>query len=190
MQERRLMLPLIPAFLSAFSRPAPLMLALGLYATGPLQAAPASAHPAMPQKSKPSAAVSGLPSPQIYKAGTPERALAEFLTAWQQRDFTRLAQFTDITWKHTDPAPVQALHKQFSPASLLGARIVGPGQDEWSPTPTENIVNLKMFLRYRSSTGLHTQTLSATVMRELRPYIQDRRGTWGVNPEFTIELDD
>ncbi len=166
-----------------------LRLPFGACAAGPLRAAPAVSHPSAPPKNKLSANADGFPRPQAYKTGTPERALAEFLTAWSGKDFARMAQATDITWKHTDPAPAQALHKQFAPVSLVGARIIGPGQDEWSPTPTENIVNLRMTLRYRSYNGLHTQTLSATVMREVRPYVQNRAGTWGVNPEFTVELD-
>lgn len=165
------------------------LLALALGASAPLRAGPATPPPVHSQPSRPPASLSGVSSPQAYKAGTPERALAEFLAAWRGKDFARMAQATALAWKHTAPAPAQALRKQYTPLSLVGARIIGPGQDEWSPTTTENLVNLKISLRYRSDTGLHTQTLAATVIRETRPLIQDRRGTWGVNPEFTVELD-
>ncbi len=164
--------------------------AFGACAISPLRAAPAAPRPPAAQKNKPSVPVSGFPSPGAYKAGTPERALAEFLAAWRGKDFAHMAQATDITWKHTDPNPPQALRKQFTPVTLLGTQIIGPGSDEWSQPPTENIVNLRMTLRYRSYNGLHTQTLSATVMREVRPYVQNRAGTWGVSPEFTVELDE
>ncbi len=155
-------------------------------ATGPLRAAPM--RPVAPA-AKPPDASAQIPNPQAYNRGTPERTLAEFLAAWRSKNFNQMAQATDITWKHTDATPIQTLRKQFMPVILVSARIIGPGKDEWSPQPTENIACLKMSLRYRSHNGLHAQTLSATVMRELRPYVQDRRGTWGVNPEFTVELD-
>ncbi len=158
----------------------------------PLPAAPLTNQQVVPHRAKPSFVSTQMLNPQAYKAGTPERALAEFLAAWRSKNFSRVAQFTQITqitWKHSDPAPVQALQKQFAPASLISARIVGVGQDQQSPQPTENIVNLKTSLRYHSYNGLHTQTLSITVVRELRPLIQNKAGTWGVDPEFTVELD-
>lgn len=154
----------------------------------PLPAAPPPGQQ-VPHQAKPSVTSAQMLNPQMYKPGTPERALAEFLAAWHTKNFSRVAQFTQLTWKHSDPAPVQALQKQFTPASLVSARIIGAGQDQQSPQPTENIVNLKTSLRYHSYNGLHTQTVSITVVRELRPYVQNKAGTWGVNPEFTIELD-
>lgn len=172
------------------------LLTLWAVSSSPLQAAPPSAaphnaapHNAAPHNAKPAAASTQMPNPQAYKAGTPERAVAEFLATWHGKDFSRMAQLTMITWRHYEPAPVPALKKQFTPASLLSAKIIGVGQDEWSPKPTENIVNLKTLLRYRSYNGLHTQTVSITVIRELSTYVQNKAGTWGVNPEFTVELD-
>ena len=155
----------------------------------PLPAAPSTGQQVIPHRAKPSVVSTQMLNPQAYKVGTPERTLAEFLAAWHSKDFSRVAQFTQITWKHSDPAPVQALQKQFTSASLMSARIIGVGQDQQSPQPSENIVNLKTSLRYRSYNGLHTQTVSITVVRELHPYVQSKAGTWGVNPEFTVELD-
>lgn len=154
----------------------------------PLLAAPPAGQQA-PHQAKPSVASAQMLNPQMYKPGTPERALAEFLAAWHAKNFSRVAQFTQLTWKHSDPAPVQALQKQFTPVSLVNARIIGVGQDQQSPQPTENTVNLKTSLRYHSYNGLHAQTLSITVVRELQPLVQSKAGTWGVNPEFTVELD-
>ena len=163
--------------------------ALIVGAVTPLFAAPSTGQQVVPHRTKPSLVSTQMLNPQAYKLGTPERTLAEFLVAWHSKDFSRVAQFTQITWKHSDPAPVQALQKQFTPASLISARIIGVGQDPQSPQPSENIVNLKTSLRYRSYNGQHTQTVSITVVRELHPYVQSKAGTWGVNPEFTIELD-
>jgi len=174
------LLPAAPLFAALLLSP----LAFAACAPAPLQAGPLVFHP----RPAPPAPVQGPPAPSAYKAGTPERALAEFLAAWHGKNFAHMAQATGITWKHSDPAPVQALRTQFTPFTLVGARIVGPGQDARSPAPAENIVNLRMTLRYRSGARLHTQTLSATVLREIRPLVQDRRGTWGVDPEFTVAL--
>lgn len=164
-----------------------LPLALGTCIAGRLSAAPLPVHSAK------SSSVNGIPSPQSYQAGTPERTIAEFLAAWHDKDFTRMAQFTQLTWKHvgrTASDPVKELSKEFTPISIVGAQIGGTAHGQNLPAVSENAKNIGVTILYRSNTGLHTKTVAVTVDRELRPFYQNMKGTWGVNPFFTLYLDD
>lgn len=174
------------------SRPAALRCALPLLAfcaiaSIPLQAAPPQAAP---HQAHPQASSAPMPSPQAYKPGTPERTLAEFLTAWHDKDFTRVAQFTHLTWKRTDPNPIKSLNKKFTPIPILSAHIGGVAHGQDLPNPSENLKNISVTIHYNSDTGLHTKTVAVSVVRESRQFVESTQGTWGVDPFFTLDLDD
>lgn len=163
------------------------LLALWAISNIPLQAAPpqAASHQAHPP-----AGSGSLPSLQTYKPGTPERTLAEFLAAWHNKDFTRMAQFTHLTWKHLTPNPVKVLKKEFAPIPVLSAQIGGVAHGQDLPKASETLKNISVTIRYGSDTGPHTKTVAVPVFRESQPYIESTQGTWGVDPFFTIDLDD
>lgn len=161
-----------------------LPLALGTCLAGRLPAAPLVGHP----EKQP---INSLPSPQSYRTGTPERTIAEFLAAWHAKDFPRMAQFTQLTWKHVGRTDsVKELKKEFTPIPIVGAKIGGNAHEQNLPAVSENAKNISVTILYRSNTGLHTKTVAVTVDRELRPFYQNVKGTWGVNPFFTLYLDD
>lgn len=164
-----------------------LPVALGTCFAGRLHAAPPLVHPAKSNH------INSLPNPQSYQTGTPERTIAEFVAAWHDKDFTRVARFTQLSWKHagrTASDPVKELRKEFTPIPVVGAQIGGTAHDQNLPAVSENAKNISVTIVYRSDTGLHTKTVAVTVYRELRPFYQTVKGTWGVNPFFTLFLDD
>lgn len=164
------------------------LLTLWAVASGPLQAAP---PPTAPHKEKPAAVSAELPNPQAYKAGTPERALAEFLAAWHAKDFPRMAQFTHLTWKHVgNTDPIKGLKKEFGPIPILSAKIGGIAHGEDLPVPSQNVKNISVTIHYSSDTGPQTRTVAVPVFRDSRPFVESSQGTWGVDPFFTIDLDD
>ena len=163
------------------------LLAFWAVASIPLQAIPLQAAP---YHTHPQAGLALMPSPQAYKPGTPERTIAEFLAAWHDKDFTRMAQFTHLTWKRTDPNPVKSLNKKFTPIPILSAHIGGGAHGQDLPNPSENLRNINVTIHYRSDTGLHTKTVAVSVVRESRQFVESVQGTWGVDPFFTLDLDD
>lgn len=163
------------------------LLALWAISSIPLQAAPPRAASRQAHSQTSSAS---LPSPQAYKEGTPERTLAEFLAAWHDKDFTRMAQFTHLTWKRTDPNPVKSLTKKFTPIPILDAKIGGAAHGQDLPKASETLKNISVTIRYGSDTGPHTKTVAVFVVRESRQFVESTQGTWGVDPFFTIDLDD
>lgn len=163
------------------------LLALWAVSSTPLQAAPPQAAP---HQSRPQTSSASLPSPQAYKVGTPERTLAEFLAAWHDKDFTRMAQFTHLTWKHVSANPVKGLKKEFAPIPILSAQMGGAAHGQDLPKASATLKNISVMIRYGSDTGPHTKTVAVPVYRESRQFVESTQGTWGVDPFFTLDLDD
>lgn len=142
-------------------------------------------------KAKPAAVSAQMPNPQAYKAGTPERALAEFLVAWHAKNFSRMAQFTHLTWKHVGSTDsFKELRKEFGQIPILSAKIGGVAHGEDLAVPNQNVKNISVTIHYGSDTGPQTRTVAVTIYRESRPFVESTQGTWGVDPFFTINLDD
>ena len=161
-------------------------LAFAACAPLPLRAGPLTFHP----RPAPPAPVKGLPAPAAYKAGTPERALAEFLSAWHAKDTTHMVLLTQQSWRHLNPASAKTLNRLFVHIPLTGARIGGVAQGQFLPDPSATVKNLNMTVLYGTPPALHTRTVVVTLYRELRPYEESAKGTWGVSPDFTMSLPD
>jgi hypothetical protein len=67
--------------------------------------------------------------PTAYANGSPERALAEFLAAWQNRDYKAMRNKCQLTWLSGKGNSVSWLRNWFDLKKLLGAKVEGRDQN-------------------------------------------------------------
>lgn len=63
-------------------------------------------------------------APADFAAGTAERAIAEYLNAWKNRDWQRMVQFTQKTWRSGNDDRALTLEAQHDFKELLGAGLL------------------------------------------------------------------
>jgi hypothetical protein len=118
-----------------------------------------------------------------YPADAPERALAEYLVAWQNLDWERMAQFAQKTWKDGLANPAEDLMYQYDFKTLLGAEL---GEIEEVSEGTMVRITAKLYYSVRP-TEVRVVIIHAMVIRETGPYQPSEQGDWGVNPISTYE---
>lgn len=119
-------------------------------------------------------------SANSYSADSPERAFAEFLISWQKEDWSRMAEFTQKTWRSGVENPAGRLYSMYAIRELLGAEI-RPNADH-----DEIVAQLMATIYYWSMSEVQMKTIRAMVIRELAPYTPSAQGEWGVNPLSTL----
>lgn len=127
----------------------------------------------------------------VYEIDSPERALAEFLLAWQREDWERMASLTQLTWRDSVDDPALELEYMFGFKTLLGAEI---SPDE-SPISDYYSVPSIIVDYALNPTWTKKVLIQPSVIREDEPYSPSDSGSWGVNPismlgETELELDD
>jgi len=115
-----------------------------------------------------------------YPAGSAERAFAEFLTAWKDKDWDRMAEFTQITWRSNEENPAEMLNAVYGFKDLLGAEIIR--KEEWG---SDAAVKITATIYYRIA-QVEKKTITAMVICETAPYEPNPEGKWGVNPISTM----
>jgi hypothetical protein len=110
-----------------------------------------------------------------YPPNTRERALAEFLVAWQNQDWERMALFTQERWLSPEQSLAEELMYWYDYMGLLGAEIgpyIGGSQFE-------------VIIYYRlNPTDVRKRLIRPTIVGESSP-----SGGWGVNPTSTLRHD-
>ena len=127
--------------------------------------------------------------PSDYESGSAERAFAEFLVAWKQKDWGIMADVSQKTWKSSEDDAADSVKNIFDIKDLLEAKII-KASDVSDLTPDgQNAKDITAKIRYSvgSEAGvmgfqMHTETVTARVIRESAPYKPDSNGEWGVNP--------
>ncbi len=117
-----------------------------------------------------------MPSVTSYSVTSPERAFVEFLISWQNRDWDRMAKFTQLTWRATQTKPSQFLEDWYGLKDLLGAKIIS------RKTETNAVVDLTATVYYALGSEMMTKSITARVIRESSVYSPSTTGQWGVNP--------
>lgn len=93
------------------------------------------------------------PDPGRQPPGSPDRALAEFLDAWHDRAWDRMAQWTSPSWRRIVPGDEgRLLRQRYGTYRLRG----------WAPTPGEREAGLARFT-------------VLTAYRDLRPAVVRER---------------
>lgn len=104
----------------------------------------------------------------------PERAMEGFMSAWKGRDWMRMYQLTQLTWR--DAKQPGDLSDMFAVKSLEAHRIV-------SSFPVSDCrVNFLVEITYSLKGARVTERIKASVICEAEPYKARSDGEWGVNP--------
>ena len=124
--------------------------------------------------------------PASYATDSAEWALAEFLVGWKARDWNRMYQVTQLTWRSSNDA--QMISTLFGDKSLVGAEITNKSEaDDLGGIPAPGaVVDFVVRISYQSIFGDKTKDFDVRVICETAPYTADAGGTWGVNP-FSVD---
>ena len=115
-------------------------------------------------------------SASSYSANSPEKAFVEFLISWREKDWSRMAQFTQKTWYGKENNPAQILDASYGSRDLLGAKIIKKS------TVSNVTVDITATVYYAVGSKIETKEITARVVREIAAYVASPRGKWGVNP--------
>ena len=115
-------------------------------------------------------------SANSYSADSPERALAEYLNCWKQKDWNRMVEFTQKTWRSGKEHPEEHLADRYDLRDLVGAEITKKG------VMGGNMVQVEAKVYYFVGAFLREEKITANLIRESAPYTPSSTGDWGVNP--------
>lgn len=101
-----------------------------------------------------------------------KRVVGRFLTAWQKRDWVKMAKYTQLTWR--------TLHGDN--AKLLGSWFGLKNLNKWEITKTEFVGDACIDVFIDIDYGKGIKKIKARVICETGPYEPDIKGKWGINP--------
>ena len=142
-------------------------------------ATPAPTPPAVIAVAPTTPRTAGMPALTHSAAGTPERALAEYLHAWAQQDWTRMARWTQRTWNASEADPAGTLAGWNDWKTLTGYAFVR------TDTVSATCVDIVCILHFKSAVPTpHPVTNQVTVrlVKEMGPRAPSPSGSWGVHP--------
>jgi len=136
--------------------------------------------------------------PTDYRPDTPERAVAEFMLGWRERDWSKVAEAVQLsvkaefpqnqTWKRSDGSEFDVV---VTLETYLKATLGGRVLFEWrlgESLPVEGLkesmaTDTKVWAFWKGRDGLvEGGCITARAMREMAPYKPSASGLWGVNP--------
>lgn len=126
-------------------------------------------------------------NPNDYQQGSPERALAEYLAAWQGEAWEKMLESTQLTWRNHTPVAVERLKSQCEFMKLRGAEMISAK----TPPGVNGSVcqDIIATIYYTVLTGdkkfrktVKEKKIKARLIRESAPLKADKDGEWGVNP--------
>jgi hypothetical protein len=118
-----------------------------------------------------------------YADGTPERALVEYLLAWQNQDWERMAMFTQKTWQSVQDDPAEELMWWHDFKGLLGAEL---GEKEVISEGFTVRITVEVYYAV-SRTWIEHVIIRPMIIRESAPFEPSRSGDWGINPISTLD---
>lgn len=142
-----------------------ILLALALLA-GPVLAAPAH-----------------LPDPAEFLTDSPQKALAEFILAWEARNWTAMARLCQLSWRARQEKPAEFLRKNFGNKHLRAAEIDGVHKACGGFFPSFTCATVSATIKVETPGGrTGTILIHARLFKEKAPKKRSEQGTWGVNP--------
>jgi len=152
------------------------LLVLGACAPKPAPVPPEST-PVLPPTPAPASESYPMVEVSSYRVGSAERAFAEFLTAWKDEDWDRMAEFTQITWRSDENNAAETMRLMYGPVELDGAEIIE------KEVLSDVMVDITAVIYYRE---IYKSNFYATLICETEPHHPDPEGKWGVNPTSTL----
>jgi hypothetical protein len=124
-----------------------------------------------------------VPSPFKYQVNTPERCVAEYLSAWAAKNWDLMNLFTQLTWRYKNRNSAEDLlkkwynHKDLVDYSIDEVHRGCPGF-LGSDVCAEFVVSAT----YKIGKKSKSVTIGMRVIRERSLRKPSPNGTWGVNP--------
>ncbi len=112
---------------------------------------------------------------------TPKKTVINFLKCWQKRNFKKMIEFTQLTWKlEKGKDAKQFLRDFYGIKNLIYFDIL----KEKTPSGFEVgiVKDIEIFIKYKLPNGIQKKKITARIICEAGPYQASKDGTWGMNP--------
>lgn len=114
------------------------------------------------------------------QGSAPEIALMGFLECWKKKNFKKMVQFVQITWKsdHIERRnnPKEILRNLYGKKKLMYFEIKSRKKIQ------EVFVDIEVIIKYKLPEGNFIKKIIPRIICENGPYEASKDGTWGVNP--------
>ncbi len=120
--------------------------------------------------------------PSEFSQGSAERTLSEYMLAWKNQDWDKMASFTQKTWLNNETDPTGLLEAWYDFKTLKGFEI----------TNVEKVSNvttdITCIVQYEAITNqISKKQITARIVKETEAYTPNEQGQWGVNPTSAIK---
>ena len=112
-----------------------------------------------------------------FPAGSAEQTLANWVAAWRDEDWQRMANLSQLTWADVEPDPVGILDAWYGFKTLKGFEVKDIDRISEVATDVTFVVQYEAF-----TNQIDKKEITAKVIRETAPYEPSAQGEWGVNP--------
>ena len=123
--------------------------------------------------------------PSEFSQGSAERTLSEYMLAWKNQDWDKMASFAQKTWLSNETDPAGLLEAWYDFKTLKGFEITNVKKISNVTTDITCIV------QYEAVTNqISKKQITVRVIKETAAYTPNEQGQWGVNPTSAIrEID-
>jgi hypothetical protein len=123
--------------------------------------------------------------PSEFSQGSAERTLSEYMLAWKNQDWDKMASFAQKTWLSNKTEPAGLLEAWYDFKTLKGFEITNAKK-------VSNVTtDITCIVQYEAVTNqISKKQITARVIKETAAYTPNEQGQWGVNPTSAIrEID-
>ena len=123
--------------------------------------------------------------PSEFSQGSAERTLSEYMLAWKNQDWDKMASFAQKIWLSNETDPAGLLEAWYDFKTLKGFEITNVKKISNVTTDITCIV------QYEAVTNqISKKQITVRVIKETAAYTPNEQGQWGVNPTSAIrEID-
>jgi len=123
--------------------------------------------------------------PSEFPKNSAERALAEYILAWKNQDWDRMASCTQKTWSSKEKDPAGVLEAWYSFKTLKGFEVTNLKK------VSDVTSDITFIVEYEAITNqISKKQITARVIKETAPYTPSEKGQWGVNPTSALREED
>jgi len=123
--------------------------------------------------------------PSEFPQGSAEHTLAEYVLAWEEQNWNKMASFAQKTWLSNQTDPAGLLEAWYDFKTLKGFEISNVQK-------VSNVTyDITFVVQYEAVTNrISKEQITARVIKETASYTLSEQGEWGVNPTSAIrEMD-
>jgi len=119
--------------------------------------------------------------PTRFPQGSAERILAEYVLAWKEQNWSKMASFAQKTWLSTETDPTGLLAAWYDFKTLKGFEITSVRK------VSDVTYDVTFIVQYEAATNqISKKQITARVIKETTAYTPSEQGQWGVNPISAI----